>query len=61
MDKVPSVFATSTKSESSPVVTPTEDDEEEPMEMDELDTAICDNLVVRVVKTTSVLYDDEDM
>ena len=55
MDKVPSVFTTAMKPESPPVATPTEDEVEEFMEIDELDTAICDNLVVRVVKCTSVL------
>ena len=60
MDKVPSIFAISMKSESSSVAMPTEDnDEEEPMEIDELDTAICDNLVVRVVKSISMYcYDN---
>ena len=47
MDKVPSVFATAMKSESPSVTTPPEADGEEFMEIDDLDTAICDKLVVR--------------
>ena len=50
MDKVPSIFATNIKSESAVVATPTEDMGEELMETDELETSICDNLLVRVVK-----------
>jgi hypothetical protein len=57
MDKFPSIFATTVKSESPPVTTPLEDtlpEGEEFMEVDDPDASICDNLVVRVVKCTSV-------
>ena len=50
MDKVPSVFATAMKSESSPVITllvAGKAEGEEFMEIDDPDTAVCDNLVVR--------------
>ena len=50
MDRLPSIFATTMKPGSSPVTTPPEatlPEGEEFMEVDDPDTPICDNLVVR--------------
>ena len=50
MDRLPSIFATTMKPASSPATTPPEatlPEGEEFMEVDDPDTSICDNLVVR--------------
>ena len=60
MERVPSVFAGSSQEGLSrsgeAVATPMEDEGEELMDIDELETSICDNLLVMVVKTACTNY-----